>query len=312
MTATPSELTVKTRLRNFGDGILVLADDALKFYVETGRFRKHRKIVREIPLADVENVERQGNDLGIIWKGTIDMFVSEQAAQVELIYERITSALKERTKNVENKEPTDQKRTELAQMMGNAVDTADSLFDLIKNLHGRVDWSLVETSFNQSEENVKNLASQANSLCLDITQLSVAVQERRPKEIAEKTYDVLKALYGHFDGVTLSVENMEQFHPNRQDARLAIQAIYVLNDMLLGTVVGDDEVEKEGAELLKVLDELSRLPGSKIDVNAVKTSLDKLCAEKEKQGLVIEEIRLMLEQQLKELIAPTATHQPNN
>jgi hypothetical protein len=40
--------------------------------------------------------------------------------------------------------------------------------------------------------------------------------------------------------------------------------------------------------------------------------LDKLCAEKEKQGLVIEEIRLMLEQQLKELIAPTASDQPNN
>ena len=192
------------------------------------------------------------------------------------------------------------------------MDTADSLFDLIKNLHGRVDWSLVENSFKQSEENVKNLASQANSLCLDITQLSVAVQERRPKEIAEKTYDVLKALYGHFDGMTSSVENMEQFHPNHQDARLAIQAIYVLNDMLLGTVVGDDAVEKEGAELLKVLDELAKVPGSKIDVNAVKTSLDKICAEKEKQGLVIEEIRLMLEQQLKELIAPTATHQPNN
>jgi hypothetical protein len=312
MTTAPTELTVKARLRNFGDGVLVVTGDAVKFYVETGRFRKHRKIVREIPLADVESVERQGNDLSIIWKGTTDMFVSEQAAQVEPIYERITSALKERTKNVENKEPTDQKRTELAQMVGNAVDTADSLFDLIKNLHGRVDWRLVETSFKQSEENVKNLASQANSLCLDITQLSVAMQERRSKEIAEKTYDVLKALYGHFDGITLSVENMEQFHPNRQDARLAIQAVYVLNDMLLGTVVGDDEVEKEGAELLKVLDELSRLPSLKIDANAVKTSLDKLCAEKEKQGLMIEEIRLMLEQQLKELIAPTASDQPNN
>ena len=76
MTATPTELTVKARLRNFGDGVLVLADDAVKFYVETGRFRKHRKIVREIPLADVESVERQGNDLSIVWKGTTDMFVS--------------------------------------------------------------------------------------------------------------------------------------------------------------------------------------------------------------------------------------------
>ena len=312
MTATPSELTVKARLRNFGDGVLVLADDALKFYVETGRFRKHRKIVREIPLADVESVEPQGNDLSIVWKGTTDMFVSEQAAQVEPIYERIMAVLKERMKNVENKEPTEQKQTELAQMIGDAMDTTDSLFDLIKNLHGRVDWSIVENSFKQSEENVKKLASQANSLCLDMTQLSVAVQERRSKEIAEKTYDVLKALYGHFDGMASLGEKAEQPHPNYREARLVIQASYVLNDMLLGAVIGDDAVEKEGAELLKVLDELSRLPSAKIDVNAVKTSLDKLCAEKEKQGLVIEEIRLMLEQQLKELIAPTASDQPNN
>src|SRR4030067_3273989 len=112
MTATPSELTVKTRLRNFGDGILVIADDALKFYVETGRFRKHRKIAREIPMADVESVERQGNDLSIIWKGATEMFVVEQAAQVELIYERITTTLKERTKDVKKEEATDQKQVE--------------------------------------------------------------------------------------------------------------------------------------------------------------------------------------------------------
>src|SRR3990170_8285677 len=109
MTAVPTELTVKARLRNFGDGVLVVADDAVKFYVETGRFRKHRKIAREIPMADVESVERQGNDLSIIWKGATEMFVVEQAAQVEPIYERITTTLKgrttlkERTKDAENK-----------------------------------------------------------------------------------------------------------------------------------------------------------------------------------------------------------------
>jgi hypothetical protein len=45
-------------------------------------------------------------------------------------------------------------------------------------------------------------------------------------------------------------------------------------------------------------------------VTAVKTSLDKICGEKEKQVLAFEEIRLMLGQQLKELIAPTASQQP--
>ena len=302
MTATPTELTAKARLRNFGDGVITIADDAIKFYVETGRFKKHRKIIRDIPLSDVENSERQGNDLSIVWKGATDMFVAEQASRVEPIYERITTALKERTKDAENKEAPDQKSIELTQMTRAAMETTDSLFDLIKNLHGRVDWSLVETSFKQSEENVKKLTSQANSLCLDITQLSAVVQERRPREIAEKTYDVLKTIYGHFDGMASSGENAGQLHPDYREARLVIQVSYVSNDMLLGAAIGDGAVEKEGSELLKVLDELSKLPGSKIDVNAVKVELEKLCAEKENQGVIVEDIRSGLGHQLNGLL----------
>src|SRR4030066_1188248 len=242
MTAVPTELTVKARLRNFGDGVLLVAGDAMKFYVETGRFRKHRKIAREIPMADVESVERQENDLSIVWKGATEMFVVEQAAQVEPIYERITTTLKERTKDAENKETASQKRVELAQLTAKAMETADFLFDILRNLHGRVDWDLLGTSFKQSEENVKELVSQANSLCLDITRLSAAVQERRPREIAEKTYDILKTIYGHFDGMASSSEDAERCHLNQRDARLVIQASYVSNDMLLGAVLGDGGV----------------------------------------------------------------------
>ena len=94
MTATPTELTAKARLRNFGDGVITIADDAIKFYVETGRFRKHRKIIREIPLTDVENSELQGNDLSVAWKGVTEMFAVKQTSQIEAIHERITAALK--------------------------------------------------------------------------------------------------------------------------------------------------------------------------------------------------------------------------
>ena len=306
MTAASTDLTVKGRLRNFGDGVLEFTENGIKFYVETGRFRKRRKIVREIPLADVESVERQGNDLSIVWKDATDMFVVEQPSQVEPVHERITAALKERKKEQENKETDTQQQNELAQMTANAMEAADSLFDILKNLHGRVDWKLVENSYKQSEENVARLANQTvNSVCLDVKPLSIAVQNHHPKETAEKAYDVLRALHGHFDGMASSVEDSEQFHPNRRDAKLVMQSVYVLNDMALGAVVGDEAVEKEGAELLKVLDDLSKLPGSKIDVNAVKTAIDKLSVEREKQRLVVEEIMPILQQQLKELIGAT-------
>jgi hypothetical protein len=307
MTATRTDLVVKGRLRSFGDCVLEFTGSGMKFYVETGRFRKRSRIIREIPLADVENVERQGNDLSIARKDTADVFVAEKASQAEPIYERITAALKELKKEQENRETAIQQQNELAQMVTNAMDAANSLFDILKSLHGRVDWKLVENGYKQAEETIANLANQSvNSIRLDINPLSEAVQKHSPEETAEKTYDVLKALHNHFDRMASSAEASEQSHPNRRDAKLVMQAIYVVNDMALGAVVGDVTVQKKGGELLTVLGDLSKLPGSKIDANAFRTAIDGLSLEKEKQRVVIEEIMPTLQQQLKELIgAPT-------
>jgi hypothetical protein len=303
MTTVTEDLTEKARLRNFGDGFVVIADDVVKFYVETGRFKKHRQIIREIPFADIENVEQQGNDLSIFWKDTKDVFAIAKSSQVEPVLQRIMAALKEHTKEAETKTVTDQQWKETSKMIVNALDTSDSLFSILRKLNGQLDWNLIETTFQQVQENLKNLASQPNSMCIDITQLSASVQERRPKEISEKTFDVVKALYEHFDKLASPGENAEQFHPNNQDSRMVMQATYISNDMLLGAAVGDYALEKEGTELLKVLDGLSKMPGSKIDTNAIKTELDMLCLAKENQVAVVEGINSVVGQKLRELVA---------
>jgi hypothetical protein len=298
MTASNSEKFVKARLTNIGDGVLELTTDAVKFYVETGRFRKRRNVVREIPLADVESVERQGNDLSVTWKGTIETFTIKQSPQVDAIAEKITANLMMHKDETENQAAANEKQLELARVTLIAMDTAGSLFNILRKLHGRVDWRLVDSSCKQSEENVGRLAG---SLCLDVKPLSLAVQEHRPKEAAEKTLDALKALYYGFIALASSAESSEQLHPNPTDAKLAIQAVYLLNDMMLGAVVGDKEMTMESTELLRVLNDLAQLPGSRIDVNSVKSSVDKLSVDREKQELLVQDIRLTLEEQLKEL-----------
>jgi hypothetical protein len=311
MSATSTTTVAKARLRNFGGGTLEITDDGIRFYVETGRFRKQRQISREIRFGDIESVERLGNDLQISWKDNTDMFALEKTSQIEPIHERITAALNNLKKDEENKETVIQELTEFAQTTIYATETADSLFEILKKLHGRVDWQLVESSLTQSEENVGKLSSQgANSLYLDAKPLSTAVHQHRPEETSGKIYDVLRELYEHFDGLASSVDDAEKFHPNRRDAKLAIQAIYVLNDMALGLIVGDDAIGKKGTELFKVLKELTKLPSSRIDINAIKASLDNLCAEKDKRKSVVEEIKSTLEQRLKELLVSTAENPP--
>lgn len=220
MTPSKPANLVKARLRNVGDGVLEFTDDAVKFYVESGRFRKQRKMVREIPLVDVESVEPRENDLSVTWKGTIETFTIKQPSQVDTIHERITRNLTERKSETEIQVAADEtERDELAQITVNTMETAESLFTILKNLHGRVNWKLVEDSYKQSEENAGKLGNLgATPLCLDVKPISPSVQEHRAKETADKTLILLKALYDGFNGLVSSANVSEQLHPNPRDA----------------------------------------------------------------------------------------------
>lgn len=307
--STPGEaFIVKARLRNFGEGTLDLNDGGIKFYAKTGRFRKRREIAREISIAEIEGVEKQGNDLTIAWKGTTDMFVIEQTSQLEIIYEKISTKLTERKVEQEKETTANQKRNEIAQTTIQAIDTADPLFRLLNSLHGHVDWKLLESICLQAEEEAGKLSGlNTNPIHLDLKPTSTAVKERRPKETAERAYDVLKTLYQHFDDTSSLNDGSEKDHPNQHDSNLAVQAIYILNDLELSAVVGDEEIEKETSELLKVLDELSKVPGSKIDVNSIKISLETFRADKEKKPETLENIKSSAKQHFNEIINPKST-----
>jgi hypothetical protein len=74
-----------------------------------------------------------------------------------------------------------------------------------------------------------------------------------------------------------------------------------LNDIILGTIVGDEEIGKESNELVMMLDDLSKGTGLKINVDAIKDVINKLGVAQEKES-VIEESRAVFVQQLKELV----------
>ena len=257
-------------------------------------------------------MDRQQNALSITWKDTIETFTTKESSQVEAVYEKITAHLTKRKDETEKQTAVEEKRLELAQTTVNVMDTADSLFSILKRLHGRVDWKLVEVGYKQVEENAGKLAQQnANPLNLDLKPLSSAVEEHSAKEAGEKTFGVLKALYDGFDGLVSSTISAEETHPSPRDAKLSIQALYMVNDMLLGKVVGDEETAKEGAELLKVLKELAKNAESKIDVSAVKDSLGETYDSKENLEQFAEDLRSKLDQQFKEPPAAEAeTEQP--
>jgi hypothetical protein len=300
--AVSAESASKARLRNLGSGTLEFTDNTIKFRMEKGRLKKRKEIAREIPIADIENIERVGNEFSITWKGVTETFVTEKAELVGTIYEKVTEALKEKRKMLEDKEAAKQKRNEIAKILSVAIEIVDSLFDVLRSLQGRVDWNRVEGYLKRSEENVRSFAGQKiGTINLEFTKLSLAVKERLPEEISKETYSILRSLYEYFSGLTSKNESLEQIHPNFHDAKTTILAYYTLNDIILGTIVGDEEIGKESNELVTMLDDLSKGTDLKINVEAIKDIINKLGMEKGEES-VIEESRAVFRQQLKELI----------
>jgi len=300
--AVSPESTAKARLRNLGNGTLELTDSSIKFYTEKGRLKKRKEIAREIPITDIENINRVGNELSITWKGATDIFVIEKTELVEKINEKVAEIMKEQKKVSEDKEAAKQKRNELTKILSVAIEIVDSLFDVLRSLQGRVGWNRVEGYLKRSEENVRNFTYQTTStINLEFTKLSLAIKEHLPEETSKEAYSILRLLFEYFSGLTSKNESLEQIHPNYHDAKTTILAYYTLNDIILGTIVGDQEIGKESNELVTMLDDLSKGTDLKINIEAIKDIINKLGMEKGEES-VIEESRAVFRQQLKELI----------
>ena len=309
--STPKASTVTTaRLRNVGNGVIEISNDALKFYIEVGRFRKQRKIAREIPFAEISSFEKLGNDLNVVWKDATNVFALEEARQAEVFCEKISQALAERKKIEEVKVAQDKEVRNHEERSLNFMEAAESLFMLLRNLNGRVDWKSVESSYIRFEENTVKFLETSNSLNIELKPLHTAVQERRSRETAEKAFVALKTLYEHYNKLALAV-NVEDKNGQRQrDTKMIVHGFYVLNDIALGKVVGDSQMSQEYADLLKTLDELAKLPGWRIDTSSIKEFLEKPSVEIAGHDGVFNDAFSMLGQQLKELLVSVSSAPP--
>jgi hypothetical protein len=275
--------------------------------LEKGYFRNRQEFVREIPMAYIESMNRTGNKLSIIWKGVMETFIVEEGDLTGTVFEMMPQISLEQRIIFEDKEMTKKKWNKLISMLSMAMETIDSLFDILRSLHGWVDWDRVEGFLKSSQENAVRLTDQKIELSgIDFSKLSSTIKERLSEETSKETYNLLKLLYDYFGGLDSANESLKETHPNYYDAKTAIQAHYLLNDIMLGTILEDAEIGKEHNELLITLEDLAREAGIRIDINAIKNVIAKLDAEKVQEN-VIKKNRSVFRQQLKDLITPVPT-----
>jgi hypothetical protein len=294
-----TESTVKAQLIGVGNGTLKLIDNTLSFHWEKGHLRKQTKIIRKIPLTDIESVNRTENELNVTWKGVTDLYIIEEPELAGSIFEIIPQTSREQRRMYEEKEAAKQTRNELINILIVTMETIDSLFDILRSLHGWVNWHHLENLLKRSEENAKHLTDQKIGLGpLNFTELTTAIKAHQLEETSKETYRILKYLHNYFSRFTNSNDSLRQLHPNAHDTKTIILAYYLLNDIILGKIVGDI-VEKEINSLEVILETLSKNTGVRIDIDNLKNSIDKLSVDYEKET-VIQENRMIFKRQLED------------
>ncbi len=288
---------VKAKFENRGNGTMEFAEGTLKFYVERGRFKKKSEVVREIPLTDIENAALSGTELSITWKGVADIFIVEKEEPANAIFEEVDSALKKQKETLETERTPPQIPNDLIDTIKASLETTDSLFDILMSLHGRVDWNRLENALKSSEENAKLLPIQKTGIMIiDFTKLESTIRNNRLEEISKEVYDTLKSLSGQLNELALNNVLPEKVHPDYEDAKRIILAYYTLNDIIIGTIVGDKEINRERNELAAMLEGLAKTVELHIDVDAIIRVSDRLVNEKVDESL-IEQNRRVFKQQ---------------
>jgi hypothetical protein len=291
--------SAKVYLRNFGKGQLEYSDNALSLYTKKGVFSDRKKIAKSILLVDVENVSLEKNELAVTYKGVTERFVFEDVTLAQQFLEKTNDFVKLREKTLEEQVVVSQVKAELAGNISYELPVVDSLFDVLRSLHGRIDWNRIMSYLERSEKDHKAIVDGKNNFVnLDFSSLSSAINEHDVGLISKEGLRLLEAIYNSLENAATANEASVQFEGSNLTPEAALKSYYVLNDLILASTVGDEDVGPEISYLTVLLGYFSKETGTSTNSDEILNLVNKLVAEHANE-LLIEEVRKTFKKQLK-------------
>ncbi len=280
-----------------------VSDNIAKFFFAKGLGKKKWIVVREIPVLEIEHIEKFGNELNVTWKGVTDSFFTKEKTDLfGKLVDQVNTMFEDQRKSKENNEKAEKaalRRNELLGVINTSVGIIDQSFNVLIGLQEkRINWERLEGYSNDFGGNISFTAQTMPPLNLDFSKISSAIKTQVPKEASNEAYSILKAAYGYFDGLSVEDEFKEN-HPNFQDVKAVILAYFMLNDLLLGKIVGDKENNEESRQLESVLQNLAAETNFKVNIDELKSTINKIDVDSNKES-IIESSREIFKQQLKQ------------
>jgi hypothetical protein len=304
-TGAPQEKQPKPTRKKKPKGLAVakyeLTENSVKFFASKGFRKKRWVMLKEIPFAEIANVESFGNELSLTWNGAVYKFVLKKSESFNVLRDQLLGILDgQKHETQDNTEAVKLRKSELARVVNGSIDIVDLSFDILMGLHAkRVDWIHLEKSAERLGSNWSFSGQTLATLNLDFTGISAAVKKQAPKDTSKEAFGILKQVYVYFDGLKPD-DGQKENVLNFENAKATVQAYYMLNDALFGKIVGDADNAKEMAALENTLMRLAGASNFKVNAEELKVSVEwlRLSANGE---TAVEDARAIFRNQLKNL-----------
>jgi hypothetical protein len=283
-----------------------VSDGRIKLSASRGFFRKKLVVIRELPMLEIEKIEGEADNLTLTWKGNVEMFhLKGKKDSFKALTDQVNAVLEEPRKELEERQIAEANakkaawKADLLAVINRSIDIVDLAFNLLIALQNKhINWQEVEAYAEGFSEKMNFAGQNLPPLNLDYSKIAVAVKTHLANEASKEAFNILKAAYGYFNGLNLD-DDIKENHPNFQTTKTLVYAYFLLNDLLLGKIVGDKENGGEISELEAALQSLAEA-NFKVDPAELKESVENMSVEADKQAQV-DDSRAIFKEQLKQL-----------
>ena len=188
-----------------------------------------------------------------------------------------------------------------ASVLTSVYPLVDQLFDILRNLHGKVDWTSMENSLEKIDGESRLIDKAMGISKLDVSPLAEATKQWNTSGASKEAYHFLVSLNEAFNELTSKNANSPQMRQQYETSKAILRSYYILNDIILAFVVGDPTVEEETAQLGTLLDGLVKTTNFHLDAKAVVGALGKVQVETGSQQSVVE-CRALFKNQVEPLL----------
>ena len=311
-------LVANVYLRNTGKGKVEALDGSIRFYIEKGLISKANGNMKEIPLAETSDLTLDGKEISLTWKEKTEhlVFQDNSAAKAFLetiensplkkneIQEEHVEAMHEAKSPIQQPEETlqteqtpvqesntQQKTPEKNELnvVTAAFPTIDSLFDILINLNGKINWDTVSNSIQKLQSTTLQLNNQGTTQTkIETSRLAESFKKGNIEATLKETYEILLSIDKNFDEKTTETSGDTTIKSDPQVTKKIIKIYYLLNDIILGSIVNDQTLQDEINQFKTKIDAIVQDANIKIDITETLNAITKLTPNSVTHQIILE------------------------